>query len=110
MYKSNLSIALFCAVALAPFALYAQQAATTPVTIRVSDQTGAVIAHAQIKLAPSSEQSLAKLETDDHGQLALNLKAGAMLCQFLPRDSRPGLNVSLSVRLRSVRLKSARLR
>jgi len=76
MRKSILSIALFCAVVFASVGLCAQQAATTPVTIRVSDQTGAVIAHAQIKLAPSPEQSLAKLETDDHGRLVLNLKAG----------------------------------
>lgn len=76
MRRSNFKIALFGAVVFASVGLFAQQAATTPVTIRVSDQTGAVIAHAQIKLAPSSEQTPAKLETDDHGQLALNLKAG----------------------------------
>ncbi len=76
MRKSSSRFGLFSAVALAAVALYAQGPPTTPVTIRVSDQTGAVIAHAQIKLAPSSEETARKLETDDHGQVGLNLKAG----------------------------------
>lgn len=76
MHKSSFSVAtLVCILQLAAFT-QAQQTATAPVTIRVSDQAGAAIAHAQIKLVPSPEQTPAKLETDDHGQLALNLKAG----------------------------------
>jgi hypothetical protein len=42
----------------------------------VSDQTGASIPHAQIRIVPASEPAPAKLETDDHGQLSLNMKAG----------------------------------
>ncbi len=76
MRRLNFRIALLCAVVFPSVGLFAQQAATTPVIIRVSDQTGAVIAHAQIKLAPSSEETARKLETDDHGQVGLNLKAG----------------------------------
>jgi hypothetical protein len=76
MRKRNLTIALFCAVAFIPF-LPAQQPATTPVTIRVTDPSGAPIPHAQIRLMPAPEPAPAKLETDDHGQLSVNLKAGA---------------------------------
>ena len=76
MRKSNLRIALFCAVVFASVGLFAQQAATTPVTIRVSDQTGAGIPHAQIRIVPAPGPAPPKLETDDHGQLSLNLKSG----------------------------------
>jgi hypothetical protein len=76
MRPSQFRVALFCIVSFASFALQAQQAATTPVTIRVSDPTGAGIPHAQIRLVPAPEQAPAKLETDDHGQLTLNLKTG----------------------------------
>jgi hypothetical protein len=76
MHKSSLRFAWFCAATLAVVALYAQDTPTTPVTVRVSDQTGAVIAHAQIKLAPSSQPTRARLETDDHGRLSINLKTG----------------------------------
>jgi hypothetical protein len=77
MRSSQFRIALICTVAFAFLALQAQQAATTSVTIRVSDPTGASIPHAQIQCVPAPEQAPAKLETDDHGQLALNLKAGS---------------------------------
>src|ERR1700723_4184984 len=77
----NVGLILILAALFAPFALLAQQATTTPVIIRVSDQSGAGIAHARIRLMPSSgltspDQVPAKLETDDHGQCAINLKAG----------------------------------
>src|ERR1700678_386696 len=81
MRKLGLSIGLLCAVLFAPLALLAQQAATTPVIIRVSDQGGAAIAHAGIRLVPSpdlpsQDPAPAKLETDEHGQLSISLKAG----------------------------------
>lgn len=76
MFKQNFSIGLVCAVWFAPLVLPAQQATTTPVTIRVSDQKGAGVAHAQIRLVPSPNKAAAKLETDDRGQLSINLKAG----------------------------------
>lgn len=76
MRKSNLIIGLLCTVVFAPLALKAQHAATTSVTIRVSDQTGAGIPHAQIRLVPAPEPAPPKIETDDHGQLSINLQAG----------------------------------
>ncbi len=63
-------------VGLLAVALLAQQAANRPVTINVSDPTGAGIAHAQVRLVPAPDPVPAKLETDDQGRLSLNLKAG----------------------------------
>jgi hypothetical protein len=86
MYKRNVSIAILCSALFASLAVLApnlqaqtvpgQPPTTTPVIIRVSDQTGAGIARAQVRLVPSPDQAPAKLETDDHGQLSLNLKTG----------------------------------
>ena len=59
-----------------PSAHCAQQATTSPVSIRVIDETGAVIPHAAIRVVPSPDPAPAKMETDQTGQLALNLKAG----------------------------------
>jgi hypothetical protein len=76
MRKLNFAVAVFCAAVFAPFALSAQQSATAPVTVHVTDQTGATIPHAQIRLVPAPEPAPARLETDDHGELPVNLKAG----------------------------------
>ncbi len=56
-------------------ALYAQQAALSPVTIVVTDPTGAGVSHAQARIVPAPD-SPRKMETDDKGQLSLELKAG----------------------------------
>jgi hypothetical protein len=77
MRNLNLRIGLLCAALFAPFALQAQQPRTAPVVIRVSDQTGAAIAHAQIRLVPSPDPAPPKLETDERGQLSVNLNGGA---------------------------------
>jgi hypothetical protein len=42
----------------------------------VSDPTGAVIPHAQIRLMPAPDPAALRLETDAQGQLSINLKAG----------------------------------
>jgi len=76
MRKRNLWIALLSVVVFAGVALPAQQTPTTPVTIRVTDPSGAGIPHAQIRLVPSPENAPATLETDDHGGLSISLKAG----------------------------------
>jgi hypothetical protein len=76
MRKSSLGIVLLCAVLFVP-ALLAQQTTTTPVTIRVTEQTrGALVVHAQIQLVPAPENAPAKLETDDYGELTISLRAG----------------------------------
>jgi len=72
-----LSIALLCAVAFLASALPAQQGTTTNVTIRVTDQTGAVVPHAQIRFAPAPDPVPPNLETDDHGERGIDLRAGS---------------------------------
>jgi hypothetical protein len=70
-----LRIGSFC-ILLFPLAVTAQHAATVPVAIRVTDQIGAVIAHAQVRLSPSPENVSSKPETDVNGRLLLQLKPG----------------------------------
>ncbi len=77
MRKQNVSIGLLCIALFAPLWLPAQQFTTTPVTVRVSDQTGAGVAHAQIRLLPAPDKAPAKLETDDQGRLSISLKPGS---------------------------------
>ncbi len=66
---------LLAIILLVPSAALSQQAAR-PVTIQVSDQSGAPIPHAQIRLVPTPDPAPANLETDEQGNLSLNLKAG----------------------------------
>jgi len=76
MHSQTFKIGLLGVALLVPFVLRAQQATTRPVTIQVCDQIGAPIAHAQIRLVPAPDPASTKLETDEHGNLSLNLKAG----------------------------------
>lgn len=75
--RSQIYIAGLLAIALfVPSAALSQQAATRPVTIQVNDQSGAPVPHAQILLVPAPDPAPANLETDEEGNLSLNLKAG----------------------------------
>ena len=71
-----LSVASFGALSV-PGALCAQQAATAPVSIRVTDPSGASISHAAIRVVPSPDPGPAKMQTDEAGQLSLNLSTGS---------------------------------
>jgi hypothetical protein len=62
--------------ALLPGSLCGQQAATSPVSIRFRDPTGAGVPHAVIRLVPSPDPAPVKMETDGKGQLAVDLKPG----------------------------------
>ncbi|MFY9740638.1 MAG: carboxypeptidase regulatory-like domain-containing protein [Candidatus Sulfotelmatobacter sp.] len=73
----NIKTGLLCAILLTYISLYAQQPTQVPVTIHVTDQSGAVVAHAQIRIAPAMENLEAKLETDSHGQFSINLSPGS---------------------------------
>lgn len=55
--------------------MLAQQAATAPVTLIVTDQTGAGIPHVEIRVVPAPDPA-PKMETDEKGKLALELKPG----------------------------------
>jgi hypothetical protein len=76
MRKRGLRIGLFGILLWLPLAFAAQQIATVPVTIRVSDQTGARVVHAQVSFAPSPDNFPAKAETDETGRFSYNLKPG----------------------------------
>lgn len=56
-------------------ALAAQQTRTVAVTLRVTDPTGTGVPHAQLRIVPAPE-GVAKLESNDNGQLDLDLKPG----------------------------------
>ena len=71
----RLGMLLAALVALPP--VWAQLAATKPVTITVTDPTGAGVAHAKIRLVPTPDSAPAKLETDDHGHLSLSMQPGS---------------------------------
>ena len=83
MMQRKRSLVLVCAALCAPLflglfapaAMAAPQAATSPVTIRVIDASGASIPHAAIHVVPSPDP--AKMETDEAGQLSLNLSTGS---------------------------------
>jgi hypothetical protein len=68
------------------YAAMAQQAATGPtssqaqietVVIRVMDPRGAGVHGAQVRIAPFPERRLERMETDNKGELALQLKPGS---------------------------------
>lgn len=70
--------------ALIPVAARAQRSATASaqqtfaaVEILVSDPLGAAVAHARVRVVPSPEDAVKKLETDEKGRLELKLKAGS---------------------------------
>jgi len=71
-----LLISSAAAVFFIPFEAIAQQAATSPVSIRVTEPTGMGVAHAVIRIVPSPDPAPAKMETDEKGQLGLDMKTG----------------------------------
>jgi hypothetical protein len=67
-----------------PGVLRAQQPSTAPVSIRVTDPAGAAIAKVPIRIVPSPDPASRKMETDEKGQVALDLKPGgyALFVEF----------------------------
>jgi hypothetical protein len=79
MKTRNRIAILFCLAIAIPSAVAAQAAAqlpTSPVVIRVTDATGAVIPGAQIRLDPAPDPVPASMQTDQKGELSLELKPG----------------------------------
>ncbi len=70
--------------------LAAQQAATTPVVIRVTDPSGAGVLHIPVRVIPSSDAAT-KMETDGKGQLALDLKPGGYAVFARAAGFKPGV-------------------
>jgi hypothetical protein len=85
MIQRNRNLVLVCAALCAPLflglfdpaAIAAPQATTSPVSIRVTDPSGASISHAAIRVVPSPDPAPAKTETDEAGQLSLNLSTSS---------------------------------
>jgi hypothetical protein len=50
--------------------------ANIPVTIQVNDESGAVVAHAQVRLDPPAQNAPGDLTTDAFGRLSLSVKPG----------------------------------
>lgn len=74
--KARNRIAILFRLAIAiPTALLAQQQ-KSPVTIRVTDVTGAVILGAQVHLDPAPDPAATSMQTDQKGELSLDLKPG----------------------------------
>jgi hypothetical protein len=71
MHRKTLRIIVVCSL-LASCAR-AQDTSATPVTITVSDATGALVPHARIRVVPAPDVP-AKMETVDRGTLTLKLK------------------------------------
>jgi hypothetical protein len=77
MRKRKLLIAVFCAALCVSAARAAQQAADKHVVIRVTDQTGSAIPNAKVQVDPPRNPVPAKMETDEKGELALEMKPGS---------------------------------
>ena len=75
--------ALFAAQSLTS-TLSAQQPAIAHVRIEVTEAAGARVAHVPIRLVPSPDPAPPKMETDEQGQLSLDLSPGgyALFVQF----------------------------
>jgi Carboxypeptidase regulatory-like domain len=56
--------------------LGAQEPVKTPVVIHVTDPSGQAVSHASVRIVPGAEDSHEKLETDDKGSIAVQLKPG----------------------------------
>ncbi len=68
-------LAVFAAL-LISHALPAQQPTSSPVVIQVTDPSGTRIPHALIRVVPAPDSPPAKMETNDKGELTLDLKTG----------------------------------
>jgi hypothetical protein len=77
MRSKFFGIGLLVITALAPFATWTQEAATRAITIHVTDPVGTAIERAHIRLVPPTDAGPALGETDELGNLSLNLKAGS---------------------------------
>jgi len=75
MLTNRQLFALCMALALTP-RLGAQEPVRTAVLIHVTDPSGQSVSHASVRIVPGAEDSHEKLETDDKGRIALQLKPG----------------------------------
>jgi hypothetical protein len=84
--KLNLVAVLF----LMSSALAAQQAATAPVVIHITDPSGVGVSHVPVRVIPAPDATI-KMETDAKGQLALDLKPGGYAVFARASGFKPGV-------------------
>jgi hypothetical protein len=92
--------------------LSAKQSAAASVTIRVTDPSGAVIVGVPLRLVPSPDPTPAKMETDESGQISLNLVPGGYALYvdfpgFKPLDKFINVRDTKQVQIIPVRLEIA---
>ena len=75
MVTSKFPATIVLVILLCCASMVGQQGATAPVTLSVTDQTGAGIPHLQVRVVPAPDPA-PKMETDEKGKLALDLKPG----------------------------------
>jgi hypothetical protein len=75
MKVEGLSVVLLAVAVIVSSASLAQQATTARVAIGVTDPTGAALAHVQVRVVPAPDPAR-KMETDEKGQVSLDLKPG----------------------------------
>ena len=76
MRTQNVKTTFFFAILFACISSWAQQATQIPVTIRVSDESGAVVGHARVRFDPAPPEVPSSMETDNQGRVFVNLKPG----------------------------------
>lgn len=79
MRTQNIRTTLFCTILFACISSWAQQATQIPVTIRVTDESGAVVGHSRVRLDPAPPEVPSSMETDNQGRLFVNLKPGTYI-------------------------------
>jgi hypothetical protein len=79
MQRKIFSVCLIAVGLLATFAhsVRAQSGTAKALTVIVTDETGAYVAHAQIRLVPNPDSPPENMETDGQGHFSIALKAGA---------------------------------
>jgi hypothetical protein len=110
MIITRRSLPILCVAWFALGAAFAQQTSTVPVTIVVTDPSGAGVPTANVRVVPAPDPSF-KLQTDSKGRLALNLKPGGyalfvsllgfrkVVTHFDVHDAKEGQTVPISLRI-----------
>jgi len=75
MQAKKLNIVILCLALLFSATLFAEQSATTPVVIAVTDPSGAPVPSAKIRIIPAPDAA-PKMQKDSKGRLALDMKPG----------------------------------
>jgi hypothetical protein len=110
MTRTSRSLAIFCVVWFSLGTAFTQQPGTVPVTIVVTDPSGAAVPTANVRVVPAPDPS-ARLQTDSKGRLALELNPGGyalfvslagfrkVTTHFDVRDAKEGQSIPISLQV-----------